>query len=377
MDPRDLDFMREAIALAEKSLGLASPNPPVGCVIVQEGQVVGRGWHEYAARDHAEVRALAEAGMRARGGTAYVTLEPCSHFGRTPPCVDALRHAGIRRVVVSRMDPNPKVCGAGIDELRAAGVTVETGLLLEEGARIIEPFACHVTTGLPLVVCKAGMSLDGRISAAGDRGGRITSEAGRAFGQQQRLHLDALLVGIGTVLSDNPALTYRGDLPKAQPLITVVLDSSLRTPVQARLFENADPSRVLIFCGADAPAERREELEGRGAEIIRVPRAREGLDLREVLAVLGKRGILGLLVEGGSAVHWSFVSAQLADKFLFIIAPTVLGGVGAVPCVGGQGYPSAGDAPPFRIGRHFFAGPDLVLEAYPKYSRSILSPWRA
>jgi diaminohydroxyphosphoribosylaminopyrimidine deaminase/5-amino-6-(5-phosphoribosylamino)uracil reductase len=376
MDPQDISFMREALSLAEDSLGLASPNPPVGCVIVREGEVVGKGWHEYAARDHAEVRALAQAGRQAHGATVYVTLEPCSHFGRTPPCASALKEAGVRRAVVAHVDPNPNVRGSGIEWLRSAGITVDVGLLHDESARVIEPFACHVTTGLPLVVCKAGMSLDGRISTARDPGGRITSEAGCDFGQQQRLQLDALLVGVGTVLADNPRLTYRGALRKERLLLTVVLDSLLRTPADALLFRNASPPCVLIFCRADAPAERRRELEASGAEIVSVSQGPGGLDLNEVLRELGRRRILGLLVEGGSEVHWSFLSAELADKFLFIIAPVVLGGIQAVPCVGGIGYACAGAAPPFRISRHFFAGPDLILETFPKYSRSILSPWR-
>jgi diaminohydroxyphosphoribosylaminopyrimidine deaminase/5-amino-6-(5-phosphoribosylamino)uracil reductase len=376
MDLRDRGFMQQALALAESSLGLASPNPPVGCLIVRKDEVVGRGWHEYALRDHAEFRALIQAGAQARGATAYVTLEPCTHYGRTPPCAAALKEAGVQRVVLALADPNPNVSGAGIEWLRSAGITVDVGLLHEECARIIEPFACHATTGIPLVVCKAGMSLDGRIGTAGAPGGRVTSPAGLEFGQQQRLQLDAILVGVGTALADNPRLTYRGALPKARPLLTVVLDSSLRTPADARLFENASPPSVLIFCRTDAPAERRRKLEGRGAEIVSVSGGAGGLDLKEILGELGRRKILGLLVEGGSEVHWAFLSAELADKFLFIIAPLILGGVHAVPCVGGAGYEGAEDAPPFRIGRHFFAGPDLILEAYPKYSRSILSPWR-
>jgi len=369
--------MRQALTLAEKSLGQASPNPPVGCVIVQQGVVVGKGWHEYEGRDHAEVRALAGAGSRARGATAYVTLEPCAHYGRTPPCASSLVAAGVRRVMVARLDPNPLVSGKGIRQLRSAGIEVELGLLHVEAGRIIEPFACHVTTGLPLVVGKVGMSLDGRIAAAGSPGGRITSEESRNFSQHLRLQLDALLVGIGTVLADDPQLSYRGKLPKARPLMTVVLDSTLRTPASARLLDAEPAPHVLIFCGADAPRERRRRLEARGAEVLQVAHGPRGLDLKRVLKELGDRDILGLLVEGGSKVHWSFLSANLADKFYFNVAPVVLGGEKAVPAVGGTGYGSVNEAPRFRIGRSFSAGPDLILESYPSYSRSILSPWLA
>ncbi len=377
MDAHDQKFMQQALVLAEKSLGLASPNPPVGCVIVQANEVVGRGWHEYSARDHAEMRALAEAESRARGATAYLTLEPCVHYGRTPPCVSALIAAGVKRVVVALIDPNPKVSGKGIAALRSAGIEAEMGPLQAEAARIIEPFACHVTTGLPLVVSKVGMSLDGRIAAAGSAGGRISSEEGREFSQHLRLQVDALLVGIGTVLADNPQLTYRGDLPKARPLVTVVLDSFLRTPPDARLIQSTAPQSTLIFCRPDALQERRRALQAKGAEIVELAYGSHGLDVNRALAELGRRKILGLLVEGGSEVHWSFLSANLIDKFFFIIAPMVLGGRNAVPSVGGAGYASAEDAPRFRIARSLSAGPDLILEAYPSYSRSILSPWLA
>lgn len=323
---------------------------------------------------------LAAAGSLSRGATAYVTLEPCSHFGRTPPCAAELAAAGVRRAVIAHVDPNPLVSGRGISQLRSSGIEVE---LLEgqaedscRAARIIEPFACHVTTGLPLVVCKAGMSMDGRISAAGGHGGWITSETGRAFGQQLRLQLDAVLVGVGTVLADNPHLTYRGELPKASPLRVIVLDSLLRTPPGARLFQQAAEPRVLIFSGADAPLDRKHALEAKGAEVTTISRGSEGLDLNQILRDLGGRGILGLLVEGGSTIHWSFLSANRVDKFFFIVAPVVLGGKDAVPCVGGAGYTSAAAAPRFRVVRTIHAGPDMIFEAYPSYSRSILSPWQ-
>ncbi len=375
MNVPDTEYMRRAIALAEKSIGLASPNPPVGCVIVLGDKIIGEGWHEYASRDHAEVRALAVAGPAARGASAYVTLEPCVHFGRTPPCVPALISAGVARVCVAHKDPNPVVCGKGIDQLRAAGIEVELGLLQAEVARVIEPFARHATTGLPLVVGKAGMSLDGKIAPSRARRGRITSQEGLDFGQQLRLHLDAILVGIGTVLADNPELTYRGARAKARPLKAVLLDSLLRTPPGARVLHASPDPRVLIYCCAEAPEDRRRALEAEGAEIVAVPRSPVGLELGTVLQDLGKRGILGVLVEGGSEVHWSFLSSGLVDKFYFIISPLVLGGKDAVPAVGGRGYESIADARRFRITRVVHAGPDIILEAFPSDSKSILSPW--
>jgi diaminohydroxyphosphoribosylaminopyrimidine deaminase/5-amino-6-(5-phosphoribosylamino)uracil reductase len=374
-DSVDRRFMKRALALAEKALGLASPNPSVGCVIVRDGQIVGSGWHEYALRDHAEVRALREASERAQNATAYVTLEPCCHQGRTPPCVDRLIQADVSRVVVARVDPNPLVSGRGIKLLRAAGIPVDVGLMSEEAGKLIEPFACHVTTGTPFVVCKVGMSLDGKIGTGRPEGRWITSPESREFGQHLRLHADALLVGVGTVLFDDPELTCRSKAPKGKPLVRVILDSMLRTPSTARLFQASPRTPALIFCCLDAPLARQAELENKGAEVLRIPSSGNGLNLRAVLKELGKRGVLELLVEGGSRIHWSFLSHNLVDAFYFIIAPLVLGGMNSTPSIGGDGYATAVDSPRFKIRRSFSVGPDLVLETYPSYSRSIISPW--
>jgi len=372
-DAADRKFMKKALSLAEKGLGMASPNPSVGCVIVNAGRIVGQGRHEYARVDHAEVHALRQAGELARGATAYVTLEPCCHHGRTPPCVHRVIEAGIRRVVVGRTDPNPAVSGRGIEILRSAGIQVDAGLMKEEAGRIIEPFACRITSGLPLVISKVGMSLDGKIGTARNADPSISSPEGKEFGHSLRLRTDALLVGVGTVLADNPLLTYRGKLPKARPLLRVILDPMLQTPPASRVFEN--PSPVLVFCRDAAPGACRQQLEDRGAEVVSVPGSEDELDLVAVLAELGKRDVLGLLVEGGSRIHWAFLSRGLVDVFYFIIAPLVLGGNDAVPSVGGRGYDSAAEALKFRIRKSFHVGPDIVLEAYPSCSRSIISPW--
>lgn len=374
-DRADERFMRVALRLAEKAVGLTSPNPTVGCVLVRDGRIVGQGWHEFAAREHAEVRALRAAGERAKGSVAYVTLEPCSHYGRTPPCAPQLVAAGVRRAVVARTDPNPLVAGRGIRLLEAAGVSVSVGLLQEEAGRLIEPFACHVTTGRPLVVAKAALSLDGRISAGARADAHISCDEALAFGQSLRLQLDAILVGVGTVLADDPELTYRGGQPKARPLHRAILDSRLRTPPTARLLRGAPATPVLVFCGPDAPGSRRRALEKLGAEVIPVPSRAGGLSLRRVLRELGARDLLGVLVEGGSRVHGSFVAQRLIDKFYFLYAPIVLGGAQALPAVGGPGCRRISAAPRFRIARVFRLGEDLALEAYPGYSRSILSPW--
>jgi diaminohydroxyphosphoribosylaminopyrimidine deaminase/5-amino-6-(5-phosphoribosylamino)uracil reductase len=371
----DFLFMRRALAMARRGLGYASPNPSVGCVLVKNGKVVGEAYHNYFERDHAEVRAVMRAGRHAHGATAYVSLEPCTHHGRTPPCADLLIESGVKRVVVPVMDPNPLVSGRGIERLRAAGIRVEYGLLRAEAGRIIEPFGCHVRTGLPLVVAKVGMSLDGRIAAPKGRNHWISSTEARRFGQSLRHQLDAILVGVGTILSDDPQLTYRGAAPKMRALIRVILDSTLRTPPSANLLR-ADPFQpVIIFCSPGAPRSRRQELERKGAEVVPLDCANGRLDLKAALKELGRRDVLGVLVEGGSTVHGAFISAELVDKFYFNIAPLVLGGNRAVPAVGGSGYSAVPDAPRFEIVRHFRAGCDVILETYPSYSRSTISPW--
>ena len=366
--------MLEALELARRGVGLASPNPTVGCVIVRGGAIVGRGLHEYRLRDHAEVRAVREAGGHVRGATAYVTLEPCCHQGRTAPCADLLVRSGVARVVVAAPDPNPQVNGRGIERIRAAGIPVEVGILRRRSERLIEPFACHVTTGNPLVVAKAGMTLDGRIGLRGQGRLHITSPDAAQFTQSLRHELDALLVGVGTILVDDPELTYRGMLPKGRALIRVILDSRLRTPQAARLFADSS-SPAVVYCAADAGAQSRRGLERRGAEVVAVPRSRTGLSLSHVIEDLGRRDILGLLVEGGSSVHWSFLSLGAVDKFYFILAPSLLGGRKAVPVVGGRGFPDCTSAPRFKIARIRRLGADTMLEAYPDCSRSLISPW--
>ncbi len=375
LDSSDRRWMQRALALARRGLGQASPNPTVGCVIAKEGRIIGEGWHRYSRLDHAEAVALQAAGTDSRGSTAYVTLEPCSHQGRTPPCAEALVNAGVRRVVVAMIDPNPRVSGGGIRMLQSAGIQVDAGLLQKEAVRLNEPFACHITTGRPLVVSKAGMSLDGRIATATGDARWITSEKGRQFSQHLRLQLDAILVGVGTMLADDPELTYRGHIRKERPLLRVILDSCLRTPPTARALCVTTLEPTVIMCAPGAPDNRKKRLEEQGAEVIPVPRKGAGLDLVSVLDTLGKRQVQGLLVEGGSEVHWSFLEEKLVDKFYFIIAPIILGGKKSVPCVGGKGIESIGQAPQFRAARTFWAGPDLVLETYPSYSRSMASPW--
>ncbi|NWG13706.1 MAG: RibD family protein, partial [Acidobacteria bacterium] len=248
------------------------------------------------------------------------------------------------------------------------------GLLGREAQRLIEPFARHVVSGRPLVVAKVGMTLDGKIGLPGRGRLRVTSAGAAGFTQTLRHRLDAVLVGVGTILEDDPALTYRGLLPKGRPIVRAILDSNLRIPPSARLFADRQ-APVVLFCGHGHSRTRRRLLEQAGAEIIPVRRGKSGLSLARVLEELGSRGILGILVEGGSTVHWSLVSGRLVDKFYFIVAPTVLGGVTGIPAVGGAGYAGLSKAPRFKLTRVFRSGGNLVIEAYPQFSRSFISPW--
>jgi diaminohydroxyphosphoribosylaminopyrimidine deaminase/5-amino-6-(5-phosphoribosylamino)uracil reductase len=329
--------MGEALRLAEATVGLASPNPMVGCVLVAGGQVVGQGAHIYDRMDHAEVVALREAGDRARGATAYVTLEPCSHTGRTGPCADALIRAGVARVVVATADPNPLVSGRGLDRLREAGIAVEAGVLGEPARRLNDGFARHIRSGLPLGTLKAGVSLDGRIApgariAAPGKTTYLTSPESLAAVQGMRHAADAVLTGIGTVLHDDPLLTDRSGLPRRRPLLRVVLDSALRLPLDSRLAASAQGD--LLVYTVDAGSAKAEALRAAGVMVEEVAAGGGGLDLRAMLASLGRRGILNLLAETGSRLNRVLLEENLADRLCLFYAPIFLGDAG-VPLVAG------------------------------------------
>ncbi|MDY0350547.1 MAG: bifunctional diaminohydroxyphosphoribosylaminopyrimidine deaminase/5-amino-6-(5-phosphoribosylamino)uracil reductase RibD [Desulfobulbaceae bacterium] len=330
MTRRDVDFMRLALDEAGKGQGRTSPNPCVGALVVRDGIVVGRGYHHRAGGPHAEVNAIADAGGSAAGATLYVTLEPCNHFGRTPPCTRAILDAGIARVVVGMADPNPRVEGGGSAYLRSCGLEVETGVLEEECRKINLPFHKHVTTGLPWVVMKAGMSLDGKISYLPGRGGRITGEQSRLCTHRLRNTLDAVCIGVGTALIDDPSLTTRLPEEEAQrdPL-RIVIDTHLRLQAESRMVSQHSSAPTWVFCGPDAPGAAEERLARAGAAVHRLPLDNDGrIDLHRMLVHLGQAGITSILVEGGAAVHGSFLRARLVDEVYLFIAPFFIGGQG-------------------------------------------------
>lgn len=326
----DAEHMRAALRLARRGLGNTWPNPAVGCVLVCEGVVVGRGWTQPGGRPHAETEALARAGAAARGSTAYVTLEPCSHWGRTPPCCDALIRAGVRRVVVAVSDPDPRVDGRGLARLRAAGVAVETGLLAEAGAALLDGFARRIRHGRPLVTLKLATTLDGRIATAAGESRWITGAAARREAHALRARHDAILVGSGTVLADDPDLTCRIPGMAPAPIARVVADARLRTPLAARLVATARaaPSWIATRTG-HRPAALAPFLEA-GVELLPIPSAPVGggLDMTALLAALARRGVTRLLVEGGAGVAAALLRADLVDRIAWFHAPGVMGGDG-------------------------------------------------
>lgn len=313
-------WMAEALRLAERGLCSTSPNPRVGCVLVQDGVLVGCGWHRKAGEPHAEIYALQEAGVAATGATAYVTLEPCSHHGRTPPCSDALIRAGVARVVVAMTDPNPVVAGAGIARLRAAGMAVECGLMESAARELNSGFVARMTRGMPLVRCKIGMSLDGRTALANGVSQWITGPDARRDVQHWRARSCAVLTGINTILSDDAQLNVREIACERQPL-RVVLDSSLRMPLSARILIGG---KTLIYCALN-DEEKIIRLQDAGATVVVLPDGNGRVDLHAVLCDLSARGCNEILVEAGGVLNGALLRAKLVDEMVLYLAPKLLG----------------------------------------------------
>ena len=331
----ELDAMRAALALARRGLGTVWPNPSVGCVIVNDGRVVGRGWTQPGGRPHGETEALRRAGEAARGAIAHVSLEPCCHWGRTPPCVDALITAGVRRVVVALEDPDPRVAGEGLRRLRAAGLDVEVGLCTEEAAEVNAGFLSRLRLGRPLVTLKFATSLDGRIAIATGESQWITGPPARERAHALRASNDAIMVGTGTVVADDPQLTCRLPGLDHRSPVRVVIDRHLRIPPDARII--ADARRVptwVLTLGTTDPG-RRATFLANGVTLIDIDADREGqIDLAAALRALGERGITRLLVEGGARLAAAFFRARLIDRIVWVHAPLVIGGDG-IPAIAG------------------------------------------
>ena len=359
------DYMRAALELARQGLGRTSPNPAVGAVVVRDSQVVGRGFHTYAGVKHAEVLALEEAGAQARGATLCVTLEPCAHQGRTPPCVEAILAAGVARVVAALEDPNPLVAGAGFRRLREAGIAVELAAeFASEAQKLNAAYVHFMRTGRPLVTLKAALTLDGKIAAPEDNVGWITSERARAHVHEMRHLSDAILTGIGTVLADDCLLTDRTGLERSRPLLRIVLDSQLRLPVASRLVAGASDDLVVVGTSA-APPERRRALEQRGVTVLLLDGPGGRTDLHGLLAHLAEQRHLSLMIEAGSKVNWAVLEAGIVDRVFFYYAPKILGGLQSLPVAGGAGRRSRREAILFRhVTLHPIPPDEFAVEAY-------------
>lgn len=357
--------MREALDLARQGQGRTSPNPAVGAVLVRGDRVVGRGVHTWAGVKHAEILALEEAGDDARGSTLYVTLEPCSHHGRTQPCTEALISAGVSRVVMALSDPNPLVSGVGMRRLREAGVAVETTPEhAAEAAEINEAFLHYMRTGLPLVTVKAAVTLDGKISAPEDNQGWITSADARAHVQQLRHRSDAILTGIGTVLADDCLMTDRTGRERSRPLLRIVVDSQLRLPLTARMV-TSHQSDLLVVTTSAASSERYRALENLGIRILTLDGPGGRTNLHRLVEYLAREKYLSLMVEAGSKLNWAVLESGAADKIFFYYAPKILGGLHSLPVVGGVGRRRRADAILFRdVTLHKITKDEFAVEAW-------------
>ncbi|MBR2773532.1 MAG: bifunctional diaminohydroxyphosphoribosylaminopyrimidine deaminase/5-amino-6-(5-phosphoribosylamino)uracil reductase RibD [Selenomonadaceae bacterium] len=354
--------MREALRIARNAEGCTSPNPLVGAVIVKDGKIIAEGWHRQAGTPHAEIHALNMAGDLSRGATLYVTLEPCSHFGRTPPCTQAIINAGISRVVAAMSDPNPKVAGHGFELLRAAGIAVEVGLLEAEARRLNEVFLKWITRRLPFVTMKFACTLDGKIATVAGESQWISSEESRRFTHHLRDINDAILVGVGTVLADNPSLTTR--LVEGKNPVRVIVDSNARTPLESKVV--ADKSaRTIVAVTANAPPDKVRALKLRGVEVITAGNF-ERVDLTALMHALAEREITSVLVEGGGTIHFSMLRARLVDKVLAFIAPKLIGGSRALSAVGGEGFAKLSDAVELNDITTTTLGADILISGYVK-----------
>jgi diaminohydroxyphosphoribosylaminopyrimidine deaminase / 5-amino-6-(5-phosphoribosylamino)uracil reductase len=359
--------MLRALRLAEKGRGETSPNPMVGALVVSNGRVVGQGYHHAAGEPHAEILALQEAGHRAKGATLYVTLEPCGHLNkRTPPCVPAIHRAGIRRVVVAMIDPNPLVRGKGVAQLRRAGLSVTVGIVRDEAEAMNRAYCHWVKTKRPYVTLKAGMTLDGQIATASGESRWITSLSSRREVHQLRAQADAVLVGIGTVLNDNPALTARriprlSALAAKQPL-RIVLDSRLSIPLSAKVLSQQRQAPTLVVTTSAAPRSKRVALEEQGIEVLTLPSDKGRVRLLSLLQRLGERGLTHVIVEGGSELNAAFLKAKLINEVRLYLAPTLMGGLQATGVIGGEGPRRLAQAVRLRRLAARRLGPDLVIE---------------
>jgi diaminohydroxyphosphoribosylaminopyrimidine deaminase/5-amino-6-(5-phosphoribosylamino)uracil reductase len=355
--------MRMALRLALKARGRTSPNPLVGAVVVKDGKVISRGYHQKAGGPHAEVIALKKAGEAAKDATLYVTLEPCSHTDkRTPPCSPLVIQSGVKRVVVGMIDPNPRVSGKGIKALRSAGINVDAGVLEAEAEKLNEAFIKHITTGMPFVTLKIAQTLDGKIATASGESKWITGEQAREKGRRLRAVNDAILVGINTVLKDDPALTTR--IPKGRDPIRVVVDTRLRIPLNAKVLKQKSRVRTIIATVENSAKNKIKKLQAVGAEVLTVRTVQGRLDLRDLMRKLGKMDIISVLIEGGAEINASAIKSGIADKAVLFVAPLLMTGRDSLCSIGGVSPRMLRQAVRLTRVTSQFVGQDLMITGY-------------
>ena len=359
--------MKEALALAEKARGKTSPNPLVGALVVKDGNIIGRGYHQKAGGPHAEVFALEEAGANAKDATLYVTLEPCSHYGRTPPCTEKIIACGVKRVVAAMMDPNPKVAGRGLQQLRQAGIEVEVGLCEEEAKRLNEVFLKYISTGKPFVILKTGMSLDGKIATRTGDSRWITNEKSRAYVHQIRNQVDAIMVGIGTILKDDPQLTTRLPNGQGSDPVRVIVDSSAQIPVSCKVLNQESSAETIIATTTKASPEKLSLLSAKGARILVIEEKNGHVNMHKLMEELGKLEITSLLVEGGSSINGAVIRDKLVDKVFFFIAPKIIGGEKAPSPIGGIGVETMKEVIKLKDYQMRPIDSDFLVEGYLDY----------
>ncbi|AWI03371.1 bifunctional diaminohydroxyphosphoribosylaminopyrimidine deaminase/5-amino-6-(5-phosphoribosylamino)uracil reductase RibD [Clostridium drakei] len=356
-------YMKMALDLALKGQGNVNPNPLVGAVIVNNGSIVGQGYHKFYGGPHAEVYALKEAGEMAKGGELYVSLEPCSHYGKTPPCAEAVLKAGIKKVVIAMKDPNSLVAGRGIELLEKNGVEVIVGVLEEEAKKVNEIFIKYITQKTPFVILKTAMTLDGKIATITGESQWITGEESRKYVHTIRNRVMGIMAGIGTIKKDDPLLTTRfiedGKSPTA-----IIVDSKLSIPMKSKIFTTLDERKIIIACTEEFDVKKKEELEEKGVRIIITPKNDNRVDLKYMMKELGKKGIDSILLEGGGELNFSALDSKIVDKILCFIAPKILGGAAAKTPVEGSGIEILKNAVLINKMSYKNVGEDLLVEGY-------------
>ncbi len=360
--PADKFYMKLTLRLARKGLGTTSPNPMVGAVIVKKGRIIGSGYHKRAGLGHAEIEALKSARTNARGATLYVNLEPCDHFGRTPPCTDAIIKSGIKKVVAAMKDPSPLNNGRGFRRLQMAGIAVKRGVLEDEAKELNEVFIKYTTKKMPFVIVKVAQSIDGKIAANTGDSKWISSPQSRRYVHQLRGRVDAIMIGANTVMKDNPLLTVRNQAKILKQPVKIIVDSGLRIPINAKIFSGESPAKVIIATTKKAPKIKIPKLKKIGAEILILKDKNGKIDLRQLMKELAKRAITSVLVEGGGTLIGSLVDAKLIDKYLFFISPKIIGGKDAITSVEGSGVDKISQAASLKNIKYKKFDKDLLIE---------------